>query len=193
MGNFYTNVTVKAEPTAVAEILRAHRRDAFVAAAPGGMTVVVDREADTQDIDTLASLALTLAAKLSAPALAVLNHDDDALLLALYDPTGLVMEHGWSNGPPFDVPRTDRSAFVEQVRARFGTGRRAPVRHAPVPGGFRELLAGLLGLAFGRFFAIDRHKRLVEETGLPDVCIGAGYNYVARGDVIGGAQQFTRV
>jgi len=129
---------------------RVRRRDAFIAAAPGGITVVADREADTQDVDTLASLALTPAAKLSAPALAVLNHDDDALLLALYDANGLVMEHGWSNGPAFDVPRTDRSAFVAIVRERFAG---------------RNLLLQILTFMFGRFFAIDRHSAWFKKRG----------------------------
>ena len=193
MGNFYTNVTVKAQPAAVAEVLRARRRDAFIATAPGGMTVVVDREADTQDVDTLASLARTLAAKLSAPALAVLNHDDDALLLALYDANGLVMEHGWSTGPAFEVPQTDRAAFIALVRERFATQPRPPSPRRALPGGGRYLLLRILNFLFGRFFAIDRHQRIVEEAGLPDLCIGAGYHYVAQGDAAGGTQPFERV
>ena len=55
------------------------------------------------------------------------------------------------------------------------------------------MLLKILTLMFGRFFAIDRHQRLVQETGLPDRSIGAGYNYVARGDVQGEARTFTRV
>lgn len=69
MGNFYTNVAVKADADAVKDALRARRRTAYVAST-GGVTVVVDREADSQDLDALSSLALTLSAALSTSALA---------------------------------------------------------------------------------------------------------------------------
>ena len=64
MGNFYTNVAVKADADSVKDALRARRRIAYVAST-GGIAIVVDRDADTQDLDALPSLALTLSSALS--------------------------------------------------------------------------------------------------------------------------------
>ena len=194
VGNFYTNVTIKAEFDSVVSVLRSRRRRAY-AASSHGMVVVVDREADTQDVDVLASLALTLSAALSAPALAVLNHDDDVLLFGLYDNGALVMEYGWTKGRSNEVPPTQRSTFITEVLRRFGTSPRTATPSPEIPGiGIvARILLRVLGVIGSRFMGIAVHQRFVEDTGLPDESIGAGFNYVDRGDFSGSAAVFLHV
>lgn len=194
MGNFYTNVTVKAEFDSVVSVLRSRERRAYVASSHG-MVVVVDREADMQDIDVLASLALTLSAALSAPTLAVLNHDDDVLLFGLYDNGSLVMEYGWKKGSGNKVPPTERSTFIAEVLRRFGTRPRpaTPPPEIPGMGMVARILLKALGVIGSRFMGFAVHQRFVEDTGLPDESIGAGFNYVDRGDFSGSTAVFLRV
>jgi len=196
MGNFYANVAVKADVESVKDALRARRRIAYVASA-GGVAVIVDRDADTQDLDALASLALTLSSALSTTALASLNHDDDALILGLYDSGALVQEYGWCNSSAFEVPRSDRAEFIEQVGRRFAGVRRP----RPRPPGFdlphlgfgRRLALWVLSALSKNVFAIRVHQDLVADMGLPEVCAGAGFRYVSRGEFADLDPPFERV
>lgn len=193
MGNFYANITLKAEPAAVVAALQSLRRTAFTSAWPGNLVVVVDQASEQGDLDALASLALTLAARLKAPALAALNHDDDVLLLGLYGPTGQVMEHGWGKFDGMRPPKTDRSAFIQHARKLFGTAPGA-LPQLPATGGLgRRLLLKAMHAVAPHLLAIDFHQRLAAELGLPEVSAGAGYRYVSRGEFGGGAHPFTRV
>ena len=149
-----------------------------------GMSVVVDRECDDQDLDVLASLALTLSAVLSTSTLACLNHDDDALIMGPYHVGGLLQEYGWTNSSTFEVPKSDRSTFVGAVKERFGTTARPRSRGAvfPQPGFGRALALRVLMRIGSRTMAIGIHEDLIADMGLPTVCAGAGFRYVARGE-----------
>lgn len=196
MGNFYTNVAVKADADSVKNALRARRRIAYVASM-GAVAIVVDRESDTQNLDALSSLALTLSSALSTTALASLNHDDDALILGLYDSGALVQEYGWSNSSAFEVPKSDRAEFIAQVGRRFAGVRRP----RPGPPGFdmpnlgfaRRLALWVLAALSKNAFAIRVHQDLVADMGLPEVCAGAGFKYVSRGEFADLETPFERV
>jgi len=196
MGNFYTNVAVKADADSVKDALRARRRIAYVASADG-VTVVVDREADNQDLDALSSLALTLSAALSTSALASLNHDDDALILGLYDCGALVQEFGWCHSSAFEVPKSDRAEFVEQVSRRFAGVRRPRSRplglDIPHLGFGRRLTLWALSALSKNVFAIRIHQDIVADMGLPEVCAGAGFKYVSRGEFADQDPPFERI
>jgi hypothetical protein len=194
MGNFYTNIVIGGRLDEVVAALRSHGRDAYIGEFPENMVVVCDRKCDRQDLDELASLARTLSFDTGGPALAVLNHDDDFLLLGLYNGNGLVAEYGWSKIPQWGIPRTDRTAFVKRVRKAFGT---RPRDHAPqyprVPGILRTLSLWILTWIGARWFAIEVHGRLAAEMGMPKASVGAGFEYVARGETPEGADGFVHV
>src|SRR5215813_9082508 len=94
MGNFYTNITfhgVSSEQ--VVASLESYRRTALVAPDhPGGVTVY-DEASESQDVRILAELAQNISADLQCPALAILNHDDDVLALALYQSGALTTDY----------------------------------------------------------------------------------------------------
>ncbi len=195
MGNFYTNVTLRTDCVhALVAQLRTSGRDAYVCWVDR-IAIVVDREAETQDTEALAALAHALSSALSAPALACLNHDDDALVLGLYDCGALVREHGWSRSGAFQVPRSDRSQFVKEIRRLFELDHTAP----PAPGSQdvaapgQSLLWRALNIWSQRTFAIAVHEAIVMDAGLPRACIGAGFRYVSRGDVGDVAPGFVHV
>ncbi len=191
MGNFYVNIAVKADGDRVRELLRSLQRQAFMACSDR-IVVVVDREADTQNLDIIASLALTLSNCLAAPALACLNHDDDALLLGLYEKGALVQEYMW--GDPLSLKNrlsAGRRRFAGHVRRAFGTTRNTSFRPPEIPlPGFLKKLAPLFMRAV---FAVRVHQALMAETGLPSVCAGAGFSYVSRGHFQDREPSFVRV
>jgi hypothetical protein len=193
MGNFYTNIVVGGRLDEVAAALRSHRRDAYVGEFRENMIVVCDGKCDRQDLDELASLARTLSFETGGPALAVLNHDDDFLLLGIYNGNGLVAEYGWSKSPQWDVPRTNRKAFVTRVREAFGTKPRDSPAFPRVPGILRTLSLWILTWVGARWFAIEVHGRLAAEMGIPEASVGAGFEYVARGEMSGGKGGFVHV
>jgi hypothetical protein len=171
LGNFYTNITLRAQRDEIVPILSSLRRSAFVGFFDG-FAVVCDRECESQDLDVLASLAATLSKRLSRPSVAVLNHDDDVLLLGLYVDGGLASEWGESRMSSVPAPGTSRREFVRSVHAALGT---APAR--------RDLsMPWLLRLLMSRL-AIMRHEQLAAELGLPAASVGAGFRYVQRGDL----------
>ena len=120
MGNFYTNITIRCGRHEVTPILSALRRSAWVGEFDG-LSVICDRECEKQDLDILASLAMTLSTRLERAALAVLNHDDDVLLFGLYQSGALVSERGRSKMSGVPAPSTHKGDFVRAVRSAMGT------------------------------------------------------------------------
>jgi hypothetical protein len=194
MGNFYTNIVIGGRLDEVVAALRSYSRDAYIGEFPENMIVVCDSKCDHQDLDELASLARTLSFETGGPALAVLNHDDEFLLFGLYNGDGLVAEYGWSKIPQWGVPRTNRRAFVTRVREAFAT---KPRHYSPqfprVPGILRTLSLWILAWIGARWFAIGVHGRLAAEMGMPEASVGAGFEYVARGEISEGASGFIHV
>lgn len=179
MGNFYTNITVRAPLEEACSLLSSLRREAFVGAADG-FSIVCDRETDrTHDLDALASLAMTISRRLTGPALAVLNHDDDVLLFGLYEDGALACEWGGSTA-------TSKRVFVERVQRAMGT---SPVARSRSTG--RRWWVRLLG---SYLFMIDKHEEIAAEIGLPAASVGAGFKYVERDDLPGAKKSdFVRV
>ena len=171
MGNFYTNITLARPAAAVVAELTAAGRNAYVADA-GERCVVYDGECESQDTQVLAALAEHLATRLDTWALAVLNHDDDALWLQLYVGAELVAEYANRGGP-----RTDVGALCRTL------GR---------PG---DVTAVWLLLRLPFLFQVWRHGRLVRRLGLPEAAVGFGFTYLARGEMPPGvdARRLVRV
>jgi hypothetical protein len=162
MGNFYTNVTLRGvSPDAAATALQAARRRAFIAPAHAGGTTVYDHASESQDAGILGALALSLSDQLGCNALAVLNHDDDILALALYRDGALITE--------FETGHAG-SLRVRELCTAWNRPVAAPIVWL--------LLQGPRPL-----FEVYRHAWLAGLLGLPPWSVGAGYRYLERGEV----------
>ena len=179
MGNFYTNVVVRGPSESdVRATLVALNRIGFLATHPNGFAFVYDQEADTQKEGVVESLALTLATRLRCPALAALNHDDDTLLLWLYDREG--NETRFGRGVMFDGEERSPSLddFAGQVRRAFGT-----VEDDSAPDPMESLQMRLIQMFVPRLFAVQHHARLLRLSGIPIAPATVGYRYVYQGDL----------
>jgi len=179
MGNFYTNVVVRGPSESdVRSTLVALNRTGFVATHPKGFVFVYDEEADTQKEGVVESLALTLATRLRCPALAALNHDDDALLLWLYDREGNETRFGW--GVSFDGEERPSNVenFAGQVRRLFGT-----VEDTSTPDALSSLQMQLIEWLASKFLAVQQHSRLLRLSGIPPAPGMMGYRYIYQGEL----------
>jgi hypothetical protein len=162
MGNLYTNVTLRAaEPAAVADVLRRGGRPAFVAPRHPGGTTVYDERCETQDPRVLGELTAALSEHFACPALAVLNHDDDILALALYDRGRLVGD--------FETGHTGGFPVTSLCRAWD--------RAASAP------LVWLLLRSPRPLFEVVRHRWLARILGLPAWSVATGFGYLAQGEL----------
>jgi hypothetical protein len=189
VGNFYTNVLVRGvERARLVEDLRGLRRDAYVLAVESDFSLVCDRESDTQREGVIDSLALTIARRQACHAIGALNHDDDCLVLWLFDPAGELCQYGWQRGGAgFDIPGGSRKEFAARARVGFGTSPRARQPLAVLSQGplWRQLAVRAVSWWGERLLAIAEHERVLAEVGLPAIAAGAGYTYVARGELSG--------
>ena len=179
MGNFYTNVVVRGPSESdVRTTLVTLNRTGFMVTHPNGFVFVYDEEADTQKEGVVESLALTLATRLRCPALAALNHDDNTLLLWLYDREGNEARFGW--GVMFDAEERSPSVedFAGQVRRAFGT-----VEDDSAPDPVESLLMSLIQPFVPRLFAVQHHSRFLKLSGIPLAPATLGYRYVHQGEL----------
>lgn len=164
MGSFYTQVLVRGVAAKrCADVMRALRRPSYVIPARHQLTVVCDRECEGQDMEQLDSVAATLGARLRTPTGALLNHDDDWLVIRLFDEGrfvgGLEVGH---------TPLSLRGS-VRKLRDTLGPG-------APLAPLYRAMLTP-------RLFQLRRHADLIAALGLPQGSLGVGYTYIAKDDV----------
>lgn len=177
MGSFYTNITLRSPQQArVAEVLKTSGRQTFVSPAANGCTVVFDRDSEDQDIDVLNQLASALSGKLGCAALAVLNHDDDVLVVTLHEAGRLVDEYNSSplyfNDGPGAAPEGGDAELL--CRAFGADGKVDEV----------EDLLRTQGHSEGGFtFEMERHEALVKALGLPTAAVATGFNYIDQGEI----------
>jgi hypothetical protein len=172
MGNFYTNMTLRAPRQDVVSQLKALNRDAYVAFVDG-FSVVCDRECDSQDLDVIASLTATLSSRLARPTLSVLNHDDSVLLFGLFVDGALACEYGTSRLAGTPAPSTSKREFMRRIHETMGTSRVTRPQSLP----------WVASALFGSILAVIKHERLAAELGLPEATVGTGFRYVDRDDV----------
>ena len=178
MGNFYTNVVVRgpSEDDVVAT-LASLGRTCFVAQTDG-FVFVYDQKADKQTAGVVESIALTLATRLKCPALAALNHDDNVLLLWLYEPDGTETRFGWGVGFEAGERSPGIPEFAAEIRRVFGT---TPGPVPEMPWKLRLLYGMMLRLPLS--FAVLRHNRMMQLAGIPVPPTQLGYNYVYQGEL----------
>jgi hypothetical protein len=149
----------------VAAILRYNKLNAYISPVRNGCAVVAEEQADTQATAPIVSLAELLSIEAQAPVLAVLNHDDDALLLGLHVSGQEVTDY--SSDPDF-VPQdtgTSLAGRATELCAKFDASHAVEAVTTILSGTWQTY-----GCAF------ERHQALVEALGLSDfaVCHGFG-------------------
>lgn len=179
MGHFYTSITlVDVEQEPLASFFRQRNRTAVITPCVNGITVVFDAESESQDQEVLTSLAARLSEAFAKPAFAVLNHDDDVLMLWLF--TGKKMAAGYNSMTLFydgEDAHEAIDACAGKLAAAFGAEQSLEK--------VRAVLKAPAGGADGYILALDRHRALLEALGLPTFSAGFGFNYLGQGAVPG--------
>ena len=183
MGNFYTNITlVDVEQEPVVSFFHEQDRTAVITPCVNGITVVLDAESESQDQEVLLSLAAQLSETFTKPALAVLNHDDDALMYWLY--TEGKMKASYNSMTLFyngEEEHESVDANAEKLAVAFGAEQSVEK--------VKFVLKAPGASAEGYIFALDRHRDLLEALGLPTFAAGLGFNYLEKGAVPGEIDQ----
>ncbi len=168
MGNFYTSFTIlTADHDRVVEAMKG--RKSAISACMNGFTVVWDAECEKQDDKVISAVGLRLSKALSAPVLAVLNHDDDILWYWLFSPEGKLDEYnsapGYFEGD--ELPPRGGDAFL-LVRTM-------------APSASVQSVDTILQNR-GYVFAFERHADLLAALSMPPFA-ATGYKHISRGDV----------
>jgi hypothetical protein len=175
MGNFYTNYTLRG-PSQQAVAAALAGRAAFVTPARNDCVVVFDEKSEEQKPKRIANLAAGLSRKLDCPVLAVLNHDDDLLWYRLYLNGELADEYD-SSPRYFDssaAPSAPAGGDAQKLCSAFGASNVTEVERVLRRSSFDE---------GGYAFAVERHTDLAHALGIPAFGVGAGYRYVAQGEL----------
>jgi hypothetical protein len=175
MGNFYTNYTLRGpSQQAVAKALGG--RSAIVTPAQDGCVVVFDEQSDEQNEAVITELASSLSRQFACPVLAVLNHDDDIFWYQLYLAGELADEYDSSPGyfDPSAEPSAPAGGDAQKLCSAFGADDVAEVESVLRKSSFHE---------GGYTFAVERHTDLARALGIPSFGVGAGFRYVAHGEL----------
>lgn len=177
MGQFYSNYTLRGPSQQdVASALAG--RSAFVTPAHNGCVVVYDEASEAQDFAIISELGSRLSLQFSCPVLAVVVHDDDILFFQLYEGGEVTDDYDSSPGY-FDAeaePSAPEGGDAGRLCAAFGTSN------------VSEVSAILRKSTYDDDGpdAADRHDQLVRALGLSAWAVGAGYSYIAEGEVPNG-------
>jgi len=175
MGNFYTNLTLRG-PSQFAVAAALTGRIALVTPVEAGCVVVFDEQSEGQDAEGMAELAVTLSRRFRCPVLGIANHDDDILTYQFYHAGAL--EDEYDSCPNYFDPDAEPAApaggDAAKLCAAFGSDNVAEVESILHRSGWDE---------DGYTFEVERHEDLVLALGLPVFGVGAGYNYVSRGEM----------
>src|SRR4051812_3907749 len=162
MGNFYSNFTVLGVgPEETLEAARELGRTAFVMPSSHGDSLLFDEACGAQDVHEIQLLGSRLSSQLDAPVVACLNHDDDYLLLWVFE-----------GGRRVDYHRSflDAPHFARSLSRLRGGNLAYP------------LVLAVLAWPFF-FFEILRHQLLVGVLALPVAAVGLSYQCIAQGEL----------
>lgn len=163
MGNFYTQVWVSnVEREACKTVAERLGRRLLLGPSTCGHTPIFDSEADSQDLEVLDSLALTLSHELDTWAIGILNHDDSHLVFRLFD-SGTELDH---------IHCTHFSSV--------GIGSIGKLKKALNPKA--SMIALLFHFLRPSLNQVVRHESIAKALGLPSWTVGAGFNYLRSGD-----------
>lgn len=172
MGNFYVNFTCRG-PKLGAVMAALADREAFVVSA-GKATLITERSTSGQDTKAIEAFAATLSEKLGTAVLAVLNHDDDVLMIWLAR-EGRIVDR-YNSDPEFFGSENagGKGGDVDVITKAFGVTKSEPLR---------GVLHDDDNADGGYMFASDRHRDMCTAMGLPSAAVGFGFDVVARGDL----------
>jgi len=170
MGSFYTSHTIRG-PSQKQLLEWLADRSAYVSTTDRSVTTVLDEECESQDGESLASLAQQLSEHFKCAVLAVLNHDDDILYFELYE-----------NGEKTDEYNSSPAYFGEEVEDDGPAGGNASRLAAAFGASNQESVEAVLRKS-DYVFATERHRDLFAALGLPAASVGLGFSYVEAGDL----------
>lgn len=182
VGNFYTNITLRggrATQAAAVELLRSLDREAYVTADDAGVVVVYDAQCEDQDVQILSDLARDLSRELDCVALAALNHDDDLLILELWEQGDGVDEY---NSNP--AATSDYDALTEDDEGPAGGDPEALAELFDVEDR-TDGIEAVLTQPGNYTFAFMQHLALAKLLGIPEEFVVAGFNTLSSGDLVG--------
>ena len=150
--------------------------------AQNGCIVVFDEQSDEQDQEVITELASRMSREFGCPVLAVLNHDDDIFWYQLYLSGKLADEYDSSPGyfDPSAAPSVPAGGDAQKLCSAFGASNVAEVESVLRKSSFDE---------GGYTFAVERHIDLARALGIPSFGVGAGFRYVADGEVPDGLEE----
>lgn len=181
MGQFYSNYTLRG-PSQQDVALGLAGRSAFVTPAHNGCVVAYDEASEAQDFAIISELGARLSLQFGCPVLAAVVHDDDILFFQLFEGGEVTDDYDSSPGY-FDAeaePSAPDGGDADRLCAAFGTSN--------VP----EVSAILSKSTYDDDGpdAAERHDQLVRALGLSPWAVGAGYGYIAEGELPDGLSQF---
>ena len=161
MGNFYTNFTIfDADVDVVIAAAKELGRRAYVVKS-GNDVVLFDRDCDEQNTEEIKMLGTALSTKLELRILGCLNHDDDDLLLWIFEPKSSQLFY---------------ESIADAPRFAWGLSK--------FRGGLLTCPIVLVALAWPIvIFQIFRHHLLGIFITLPRASIGFGYTYLSKGEI----------
>lgn len=166
MGNFYTQVLVAdADTVACADLMKRLNRRTVVGPSHRKLVPIFDAESEHQNLEVLDSVALTASSELNTWAVGLMNHDDSHLLIRIFH-------------------RGEERAGI--AASFFGCLDFAASKNlcAALNPDASPLLVQL-SLFRPSLFQVGRHASLARILGLPRWTVGAGYNYIQRGEFDG--------
>ncbi len=129
--------------------------------------MIYEIDSDEQDVERLDAVAELISRRFACPVLGVLNHDDDVLVLRLYESGRLTFT--------YDSTNFLHSSALTLCRA-FGAIMMVPF-----------VFVTLHRPRFSFFFVeINRHIALARCLGLPWWSVGSGFTYLSRGEAPNG-------
>ena len=167
MGNFYASVAVgRVDNDQLFTTLSQVPDRGVIANAQDGWTVFSSELLETQDERIMDQYGEALS-RGGAPVLGIINHDDDILMVFLYQ-NGV--RAGFANTDPGALSGTDSPPIIQ------GGDEFAALREGVSVNEIQSLLTK------NYIFAVDAHLALVDLLGLPRDSVGFGYSYFSRGE-----------
>lgn len=166
MGNFYVNITAKADREALTSLLDSVTDRSVIGPQHNGWLTFSTELIEEQGQVAIDEYGCGVSENFPGPAIAVLNHDDDILSIDLYEGS---KQTGTYNSCPgyFDPNATEADLKPVFTNSAAYDALGPTVRDV---------------LSTKSVFAIDAHAAFVEAAGLPKEAVGFGYRYAERGE-----------
>lgn len=173
MGNFYVNICVnELASTQLEAWLGAQLFPSYVGPELNGWVCFVSEPLDAQEQTIIHDFGSVLTKDSSRLAVTVLNHDDDVLVIEIFQNGARLA--AYNSCPGYfteDATEDDWRPHLDDASA-FA---------ALKPGVTEQQIKQTLVEGEMSAFACDTHQAVVDLLGLPDYSVGEGFRYVSRG------------